>query len=85
MCCRGRKPPGREEVRAAPWGDNDKVLNSRDAVETALEGLTKLVGGYADGTFRPMNYATRAQYCKMLYQSYGVPANVDRSGTHRPS
>jgi hypothetical protein len=41
-------------------------------IETAA--AHQIVGGYADGTFRPANEATRAQFAKMLYQAYGVPS-----------
>ncbi len=41
-------------------------------IETAA--AHQIVGGYADYTFRPLNNATRAQFCKMLYQAYGLPS-----------
>ena len=41
-------------------------------IETARTHM--VVGGYADGTFRPAAEATRAQLCKMLYQAGGAPA-----------
>jgi ATP-dependent helicase/nuclease subunit B len=44
----GRRPPGREEVRAAPGGDGKKLLESRAAVDEALAGLAELVRRYRD-------------------------------------
>ena len=41
-------------------------------IETAA--AHNIVGGYSDGTFRPLNLATRAQFCKMLFQAYAVPS-----------
>jgi hypothetical protein len=40
--------------------------------ETAV--VHGLISGYSDGTFRPRNPATRAQFCKLLFQAYGVPS-----------
>ena len=40
-------------------------------IETAA--LHAIVGGYSDGTFRPATNATRAQFCKILYQTFGLP------------
>jgi ATP-dependent helicase/nuclease subunit B len=71
----GRKPPGREEVRAAPWGDNDKTLNSRDAVETALAGLTSLIEGYADPA-RGYTSRTAPQFVKLYASDYDHLARV---------
>ena len=71
----GRRPPGREEVRATPDGDNDKVLNSRDAADRALEGMTKLVERYADPT---QGYASRTapQFVKLYVSDYDHLARV---------
>jgi hypothetical protein len=33
-----------------------------------------IVSGYPDGTFRPTAAATRAQFSKILYQTFAVPA-----------
>jgi hypothetical protein len=41
-------------------------------VETAAAHA--IVGGYSDGTFRPVAWATRAQFCKILFQTFSVPA-----------
>jgi hypothetical protein len=62
--------PSFSDVPASDW--------AYDYIETAA--AHSVVGGYADGTFRPSNDATRAQFCKMLYQSYGVPAAAGRGG-----
>jgi hypothetical protein len=37
-----------------------------------------IVGGYSDGTFRPTNAATRAQFTKILNQAFAVPARAPR-------
>jgi hypothetical protein len=41
-------------------------------IETAAAHA--IVGGYADGTFRSAAWATRAQFTKILYQTFAVPA-----------
>jgi hypothetical protein len=41
-------------------------------IETAA--AHSIVGGYADGTFRPATAATRAQFTKILYQTFAVPS-----------
>ena len=40
-------------------------------IETAVRYA--VVGGYTDHTFRPNTNATRAQFCKLLYQAYARP------------
>ena len=40
-------------------------------IETAA--AHEVVGGYADGTFRPDNSATRAQVSKILFQAFAIP------------
>jgi ATP-dependent helicase/nuclease subunit B len=71
----GRKPPGREEVRAAPDGDNDEVLNSRDAADQALEGMARLVARFADPA---QGYASRTapQFVKLYVSDYDHLARV---------
>ena len=71
----GRKPPGREEIRAAPDGDNEKVLNSRDAADRALAGLVELVERYADPA---QGYASRTapQFVKLYASDYDHLARV---------
>jgi ATP-dependent helicase/nuclease subunit B len=44
----GRKPAGREEARAVPGGIGDKVPDSREAADQALEGLRELLRQYLD-------------------------------------
>jgi hypothetical protein len=41
-------------------------------IETAAAHA--IVGGYPDGTFRPAANATRAQFCKILFQTFSVPS-----------
>jgi len=71
----GRRPPGREEVRATPGGDNDKVLNSRDAADRALEGMIQLVERYADPA---RGYTSRVapQFVKLYASDYDHLARV---------
>jgi ATP-dependent helicase/nuclease subunit B len=71
----GRKPPGREEVRAAPDGDNDEVLNSRDAADQALEGMARLVARFADPQ---QGYTSRTapQFVKLYVSDYDHLARV---------
>jgi hypothetical protein len=42
-------------------------------IETAAS--IGIVGGYSDGTFRPGNSATRAQFSKILFGAYATSAN----------
>ncbi|RAK64935.1 double-strand break repair protein AddB [Phenylobacterium kunshanense] len=71
----GRRPPGREEVRAAPDGDGEKVLVSRDAVDQALAGLVALVERYADPE---RGYTSRIapQFVKLYASDYDHLARV---------
>lgn len=71
----GRRPAGREEVRAAPYGDNDKILNTRDAVDAALQGLDKLITRYANPA---QGYTSRTapQFVKMYVSDYDHLARV---------
>ena len=71
----GRRPPGREEVRATPEGDNEKMLNSRDAADRAFEGMVQLVERYADPT---QGYASRTapQFVKLYASDYDHLARV---------
>jgi len=71
----GRKPPGREEVRAAPGGDNDDVLQSRDAADRALEGMVRLVERFSDPA---QGYTSRTapQFVKMYVSDYDHLARV---------
>jgi ATP-dependent helicase/nuclease subunit B len=71
----GRKPPGREEVRAAPDGDGDDVLKSGEAVEQALEGMARLIGRFRDPA---QGYTSRTapQFVKMYVSDYDHLARV---------
>jgi ATP-dependent helicase/nuclease subunit B len=71
----GRKPPGREEVRAAPHGDNDDVLNSRDAADRALEGMVRLIERFSDPA---QGYTSRTapQFVKLYVSDYDHLARV---------
>ncbi|WP_293676865.1 double-strand break repair protein AddB [uncultured Phenylobacterium sp.] len=71
----GRRPAGREEVRAAPYGDNDKVLNSRDAVEQAVGGMIRLLERFAKPE---QGYTSRTapQFVKLYASDYDHLARV---------
>ncbi|MBL8557064.1 MAG: double-strand break repair protein AddB [Phenylobacterium sp.] len=72
----GRHPnPGREEIRAAPYGDGDKILNTREAVDGALAGLERLIARYADPA---QGYTSRTapQFVKMYVSDYDHLARV---------
>jgi len=71
----GRRPAGREEVRASPSGDNDEVLNSRDAADRALEGMVRLIERYADPA---QGYTSRTapQFVKLYASDYDHLARV---------
>lgn len=71
----GRKPPGREEVRAAPDGDNEDVLNSRDAADQAIAGLERLIERFSDPA---QGYASRTapQFVKLYVSDYDHLARV---------
>ena len=71
----GRKPPGREEVRAAPDGDNDEVLNSRDAADRALAGLERLIEQFSDPA-RGYTSRTAPQFVKLYVSDYDHLARV---------
>lgn len=71
----GRRPAGREHVRAAPYGDGDKILVTREAVDEALQGLDRLVSRYADPE---LGYTSRTapQFVKMYVSDYDHLARV---------
>jgi ATP-dependent helicase/nuclease subunit B len=71
----GRKPAGKVEVRAAPYGDGDKILVSRDAVNAAVAGLAELVARYRDPD---RGYVSRIapQFVKLYRSEYDHLARV---------
>jgi ATP-dependent helicase/nuclease subunit B len=71
----GRRPAGREEIRATALGDNDEVLNSRDASDRALEGMVRLIERYADPA---QGYTSRTapQFVKLYASDYDHLARV---------
>jgi ATP-dependent helicase/nuclease subunit B len=71
----GRRPPGREEVRASPDGDGKSVLVSDDAVAGALTGLTRLIGRFSDPA---QGYASRTapQFVHLYASDYDHLARV---------
>jgi ATP-dependent helicase/nuclease subunit B len=76
----GRKPPGREEVRATPDGDNEEMLNSRDAADSALQGMVRLVERFSDPA---QGYASRTapQFVKLHVSDYDHLARVFECST----
>ena len=71
----GRKPPGREEVRASPEGDGKTVLVSDMAVDGALAGLTRLIEHFSDPQ---RGYASRTapQFVHLYASDYDHLARV---------
>jgi ATP-dependent helicase/nuclease subunit B len=71
----GRKPPGREEVRAAPDGDGKTVLVSAEAADEALQGLATLIERFRDPA---RGYASRTapQFVKLYASDYDHLARV---------
>jgi ATP-dependent helicase/nuclease subunit B len=71
----GRKPPGEEEVRAAPDGDGKSVLVTGEAVEAAVAGLTELIASYRDPG---RGYVSRIapQFVKLYESEYDHLARV---------
>ena len=71
----GRRPAGREEVRAAPGGDGKKILESQAAVDEAVAGLARLVAHYADPAH---GYTSRTapQFVRMYVSDYDHLARV---------
>ena len=70
----GRRPPGAVELRAAPGG-GDKLLDSRQAAEAALEGLARLISDYRDPE---RGYASRIapQFVRLYASEYDHLARV---------
>lgn len=71
----GRNPPGREEVRASPDGDGEKVLVSADAVQGAVDGVTRLLERFSSPA---QGYASRTapQFVKLYVSDYDHLARV---------
>ena len=60
----GKHPDVQSVPITAPGTTFDDIIFN-DAI-TAIEGLTarKILNGYEDGTFRPDNTMTRAEFCR---------------------
>jgi ATP-dependent helicase/nuclease subunit B len=71
----GRRPAGREEVRAAPGGDGKKILESQAAVDEAVAGLARLVAHYRDPA---QGYTSRTapQFVRLYVSDYDHLARV---------
>ncbi len=71
----GRIPAGKEEVRASPDGDGDKMLNSAQAADAALAGLHELIAAFSDPA---RGYASRTapQFVKLYGSDYDHLARV---------
>lgn len=74
----GAQDPGPKPKAAAGFSDVSSGSSFRDAILWAAgEGIA---GGYDDGTFRPANSVTRAQFCVMLSRAF-YPDDVRRYST----
>ena len=71
----GRRPAGREEVRAAPGGDGKKILESQAAVDEAVAGLARLVAHYRDPSHGYIS-RTAPQFVRMYVSDYDHLARV---------
>lgn len=71
----GRRPAGREEVRAAPGADGKKVLESQAAVDEALAGLARLVAHYRDPAHGYIS-RTAPQFVRQYASDYDHLARV---------
>jgi ATP-dependent helicase/nuclease subunit B len=71
----GRRPAGREEVRAAPGGDGKKILESQVAVDEAVAGLARLVAHYRDPSHGYIS-RTAPQFVRMYVSDYDHLARV---------
>jgi ATP-dependent helicase/nuclease subunit B len=71
----GRKPPGREEVRALPGGDGNDVPDAREAADRALEGMARLIERFSDPA---QGYTSRTapQFVKLYVSDYDHLARV---------
>lgn len=64
-------------VSAPSFSDVSKTHWAFHYVEKAAE--MGLIGGYSDGTFRPGNQVTRAQFVTMLWRMAGKPASSGKT------
>jgi ATP-dependent helicase/nuclease subunit B len=71
----GRRPAGREEPRAVPGGLGDKIPDSAQAAQAALEGLIELLRRYRDPE---QPYASRIapQFVRQHHGDYDHLARV---------
>jgi ATP-dependent helicase/nuclease subunit B len=71
----GRKPAGREERRALPDGDGEKIPNSAQAADEAMTGLVELLRRYFDPA---QAYASRTapQFVRQHHGDYDHLARV---------
>ena len=67
-----------DESRAAYWSTNNSFMdvNEKDWYNNAVSTLANagILNGYADGTFRPNEYITRAELVKIAASFYGTQA-----------
>jgi len=64
----------------SPFQDIDQSFAKQDIITLAEKGV---VGGFSDGTFRPENLVTRAEFATMLVKSKGIPAPTTHEGVFR--
>jgi hypothetical protein len=75
-------PTGTTTTTTLPSGGGTQFTDvSSSPYRTAIESLASqsIIGGYSDGTFRPLNMVLRAQFAKMIVLSLGLP--VTEGGT----
>lgn len=61
--------PENMEIKNAEFADSSSIPFWSEAAFRKLYSLG-IVNGYSDNTIRPMNYITRAEVIKMLYEAY---------------
>jgi ATP-dependent helicase/nuclease subunit B len=71
----GRKPAGREELRAIPGGAGDKIPDSAQAADEALEGVAELLRRYLD-PLQPYASRTAPQFVRQHHGDYDHLARV---------
>jgi ATP-dependent helicase/nuclease subunit B len=71
----GRRPAGREEVRALPGGAGDKIPDSAAAADQALEGVRSLLRRYLDPG-QPYASRTAPQFVRQHHGDYDHLARV---------
>ena len=58
------------DVRTSDYFAYAVIIGSNTQVETPEEEIKSVIGGYADGTFRPNNYISRAEVAAMTIRAF---------------